>query len=253
MGGKIPRHIKQKVIRQWLQGLSREQIAKENSIGAGTISAIIKYAKREEDPDIDLLREVALILKRDDFDQGYFGFAIRLQKVMEENDINEDQLESLMEDVGGYCFKHGLSVDKFIDMIHLTYNLADTLNIRVDKLSEYIKEGNERVEQNQREIEDLKREKERAKEDVKISLKDLEEYKKDKPLIERNKELQKELEKMKAITEYNKKLEWELQETRKQKDKLYIKRIECEQNLEVALNELESARKELEGTEFPIK
>jgi hypothetical protein len=39
--------------------------------------------------------------------------------------------------------------------------------------------------------------------DPKITIKDLEEYKRDKPLIERNKELQKELEKMKLITEYN--------------------------------------------------
>jgi hypothetical protein len=48
--------------------------------------------------------------------------------------MNEDQLESLMVDVCNYGSKHRLSLDKLIDMIHLTYKLADTLNIRVDKL-----------------------------------------------------------------------------------------------------------------------
>jgi len=41
LGGNIPRNIKEKVIRQWLDGLTREGIAKENDIGAGTVTAII--------------------------------------------------------------------------------------------------------------------------------------------------------------------------------------------------------------------
>ncbi len=59
----IPKSIKQPVIKQWLPGTSRDQIAKDNDIGAGTVSAIIKDAKQEI-PDIDLLREVAMIVKK---------------------------------------------------------------------------------------------------------------------------------------------------------------------------------------------
>lgn len=33
MGGNIPREIKEKVIRQWLQGTRRSTIAKDNGIG----------------------------------------------------------------------------------------------------------------------------------------------------------------------------------------------------------------------------
>lgn len=33
MGGKIPRQIKEKVIRQWLQGTRRSTIDKDNGIG----------------------------------------------------------------------------------------------------------------------------------------------------------------------------------------------------------------------------
>jgi len=48
MGGKIPKTIKKRVIMQWLYGISRDQIAKANQIGAGTVSAIIKQCKLEE-------------------------------------------------------------------------------------------------------------------------------------------------------------------------------------------------------------
>ena len=68
MEPKVPKSIKQQVIKQRLQGISRDQIAKDNGIGAGTVSAVIKECKRNDIPDIDLLREVALVLKKEDID-----------------------------------------------------------------------------------------------------------------------------------------------------------------------------------------
>jgi hypothetical protein len=45
MGGNIPRAIKVDVIREWLRGKSRDQIAKQVEIGAGTVSSIIRYRR----------------------------------------------------------------------------------------------------------------------------------------------------------------------------------------------------------------
>lgn len=39
MGGKIPRNIRVKVVRQWLDGLTRERIARTDGIVAGTVTA----------------------------------------------------------------------------------------------------------------------------------------------------------------------------------------------------------------------
>jgi DNA-binding CsgD family transcriptional regulator len=52
MEPKVLKSIRERVIKQWLQGMSRDEIAKNNDIGAGTVSAIIKDAKQEI-PDID--------------------------------------------------------------------------------------------------------------------------------------------------------------------------------------------------------
>ncbi len=64
MGGKIPRNIKIRVIRHWLNGLTREEIAKREDIGAGTVTGIVQEARRQEEcNDIDLLREVSSKIK----------------------------------------------------------------------------------------------------------------------------------------------------------------------------------------------
>jgi hypothetical protein len=53
MKPKVPKSIRERVIKQWLQGMSGNEIGKDNDIGAGTLSAIIKDTK-EEIFDIDL-------------------------------------------------------------------------------------------------------------------------------------------------------------------------------------------------------
>jgi hypothetical protein len=83
LGGRIPKHIKAEVIRQWLDGLTRENIAKEDDIGTGTVTTIIQEARKQEEyNDIDLLRQVSLKLKEEELQLPELGFAIRLKRIM---------------------------------------------------------------------------------------------------------------------------------------------------------------------------
>jgi hypothetical protein len=63
MGNRIPYQLKKKVIQQWLLALSRDRIALDNNISSGAVTGIIKQSKSEV-PDMDLLRETALLLKK---------------------------------------------------------------------------------------------------------------------------------------------------------------------------------------------
>ena len=64
MGRKIPDHIRLKVLIAWLEGVPRQQIARDNQIGTGTVSEIIKAIKeKDSDARIDVLRVTALILE----------------------------------------------------------------------------------------------------------------------------------------------------------------------------------------------
>jgi transcriptional regulator with XRE-family HTH domain len=137
MKPKVPKSIKQQVIRQWLQGISRDQIAKDNGIGTGTVSAIIKDAKKDI-PDIDLLREVALVLKSNDLDLSVFASSIRLQKRLDEMGLNEEQIESLIENINTYCFKRELTYEEFINIIERISTLSQNLGMPVDQMANYI-------------------------------------------------------------------------------------------------------------------
>ena len=140
MGGKIPRNIKVKVIRQWLDGLTRERIAKKEDIGAGTVTAIIQEARKEEEyNDIDLLREVAVRLKEDGIGLPLLAFAIKLKRIMEENDINEDQIEPIIQDFAAYCLRHSISFDKLIQSGREALYLEEKYGIPVEKIRELTK------------------------------------------------------------------------------------------------------------------
>src|SRR4051812_43982297 len=124
MKPKIPISIRQQVIKQWLQGISRDQIAKNNGIGSGTVSTIIKECKRNDIPDIDLLREVALVLTNEDLDLAVFADSIRIKKKMDEMDLSEDLVESFIENINIHCFKRGLTAEEFVDIIDKTIALS---------------------------------------------------------------------------------------------------------------------------------
>ena len=52
--------IKKQVVNQWLSGDSRDRIAADNGIGAGTVSNIIdEWKKRVQDSDYESIRELS--------------------------------------------------------------------------------------------------------------------------------------------------------------------------------------------------
>jgi transcriptional regulator with XRE-family HTH domain len=74
-GWKIPRPIRVQAIRSWLEGKSRDKIAEEIGISTGAVSSIIKDFRRD-DPQFDLLREVAVKIKNRNMDiQSFYPFS----------------------------------------------------------------------------------------------------------------------------------------------------------------------------------
>jgi predicted transcriptional regulator len=65
------------VIRRWLRGASRDEIAKEVEIGAGTVSGILQQC-RQDDEEFDLLRAVALELREKGLKLKDFATLLRL-------------------------------------------------------------------------------------------------------------------------------------------------------------------------------
>jgi hypothetical protein len=210
MGGKIPRNIKEKVIRQWLDGLTRESIAKENDIGAGTVTGIIQEARiKEEYQDIDLLRLVSLKSKEKGLELPGLGFAIRLKRIMEENGINEDQIESIIQDFATYCLRHDVSYDTVIKSGREALYLEEKYRVPIEKIPEYIIKAKKTLDNLEDERQEILRQKQQAREDRDIMLQqrdaivaELEKHGKEIPSIVRIRELVTTLDEANKQDEY---------------------------------------------------
>jgi transcriptional regulator with XRE-family HTH domain len=194
MEAKIPKSIREQVIKQWLQGTSRDQIAKDNDIGAGTVSSIIKNIKQKDNPDIDLLREVAILLKKEELDLDVFACSIRIKKKMDEMGINEDHIESLIENINIHCFKRGLTAEEFINTINKVSASSENLGMPVDQLPNYITQQELELEKSRGETEEAKLKERQVLQHYNVTMNDLEEYRRNKPLIDYVKKLEKKLE-----------------------------------------------------------
>jgi hypothetical protein len=193
LGSKTPPSIKKEVIRLWLKGLPRDQIANEVGIGAGTVSCIIKEC-RQNDPDFDLLREVAVIIKNEGMDLNLVSSSIRLKRELEVNGLNEEQIESLIEKIQVHCFKRGLDVGEFINRIFKISNISNNLDVPIDGLPEYVSQKKEELYGIIGKVSDLESEKEDLLKEKNVTMDILLDYEKDRPVAEKLASTKRELE-----------------------------------------------------------
>ena len=83
MGQKVPSTIKEQVIKDWLQAKPRNKIADSLAISAGSVTNIINEVKRDSIKDIDLLRAVAVLLKKNNLDLTHLALSIKLKNKLE--------------------------------------------------------------------------------------------------------------------------------------------------------------------------
>lgn len=116
MGGITPARIKQKVIRYWLSGLTRDEIAEKVGTSKGNVSSIIQEIK-DNIPDIDLLRELAVEVKKNGYNLNLFASAYRQRMMLHDRGLSDDQIDELIQHVDEHCFRKGIEIPEFIDQI----------------------------------------------------------------------------------------------------------------------------------------
>jgi regulator of replication initiation timing len=195
LGARIPSTIRKEVIRDWLNGLTREEIANKNQIGAGTVSSIVNEC-RQAQPDIDLLREVAVNLRRNGWSLGDFASSMRLRTKMAEWGITEDtRMEDLIEAIDVHCFKAELPATDFVEMVHRVASLSNSSKIPLDKIPSKILEEEEKLKSIQNKVHIIQNLTEKVLSDYRLTRNDVADYKNNKPLIiNENKKLRLENE-----------------------------------------------------------
>jgi hypothetical protein len=156
MGGKIPQPVKEEVIRKWLRGYSRDDIARDVKIGKGTVSGIIQQC-RQDDADFDLLRGVAVELRARDLQVEDFAPLFRLKSLLEEKEValgiskndvlftEYKKFEAIIITLEALCFKREMPLDQFSQLVFAFYSQVNEFGISVEKLPEYLEEEKKEI------------------------------------------------------------------------------------------------------------
>src|SRR5690349_6461602 len=204
MGSKIPKPIKLDVIRKWLEGKSRNKIAKEVGIGAGTVSGIIEEF-RQNDPEFDLLREVAVKLKNQGINIESFASLVRLRERMlnqiegtdhHHDEAADEKIESLIVNLEVFCFKHNPSIKEFVTLVHNISWRAEILGVPLENLPGHVKQLENDLHVITKQIEQKELEKQNAFNEYGVTINLLDEFNRYRPLFETCREQKLELDKV---------------------------------------------------------
>ncbi len=176
MGAPIPLSIKIAVLGEWLRGLTRKSIAQRNKISEGTVSNIIQKA-RDDDPDIFLMRELAVMLKKNYLDLNNFASTVRLKKVLERIALAEEKLETLLEEINIHCFREGTNERDFISKIDEVFDISAELNTSIWGINSQIEKKKLEIKKLDKETADKQEELRKVFENYGTTVEELEEYK----------------------------------------------------------------------------
>jgi hypothetical protein len=162
--------IKQRVIAQYLQGVSRDKIAADNGIGTGTVSNIIDEWKKEvQDSDYESIRELSVFCKKQGITLNALASCIRLNNYIQSLGANESTLESLIVNLANYPDRDPAK------LIEAAAQISES-GIPLEKLEEHVKTLVAEEEMLQREIDEGRAILDGVLEDVESRTKIMEEY-----------------------------------------------------------------------------
>ena len=139
MPSAIDSQVKKHVINQWLSGDSRDRIAADNNIGAGTVSNIINEWKRGiEDFDYDSLRGLAVFSKKKGMTLSDVASNIRLNNYIEKLGADEDQIETFIANLA-----NSPEPEKLIDVANQVAPSSRSESIPLEELEGHIKQKKE--------------------------------------------------------------------------------------------------------------
>jgi hypothetical protein len=136
MPAAIDQAIKKQVIAQYLQGVSRDRIAADNDVGAGTVSNIIdEWKKRTQDYDYESIRELSVFCKKQGITLNVIASCIRLNNYIQSlgANANESTLESLIANMANYPDRDPTK------LIEAAAQISES-GIPLEKLEEHVKE-----------------------------------------------------------------------------------------------------------------
>jgi hypothetical protein len=136
MPAAIDNSIKTHVIKQWLDGNTRDKIAADNHIGAGTVSGIINdYKKRIDTFDFDSIRELSISCKKQRINLGALASSLRLNNYIQKLGANQEQIEAFIANLADIR-----EPEKLIDVANQIARISTSESISLEELENHVKQ-----------------------------------------------------------------------------------------------------------------
>jgi hypothetical protein len=130
--------IRRKVIQQWSNGFPRVTIAKENTIGAGSVSSIIaNYKIGLETLDFDSIRQLAVEIRKQGLNWSDLGSHFRLLNYLVKSGAEEHKIESFIDNINS----GDVSAEKVVGHVNQLFAISREQSIPPDQVQNYIEKN----------------------------------------------------------------------------------------------------------------
>ncbi|HEX2406394.1 MAG TPA: hypothetical protein VHJ38_04210, partial [Nitrososphaeraceae archaeon] len=179
----ISADIRSGVIRHWLMGDSRDEIASKFLISTGAVTNIVNEWRNNVSSFVaDDLRELSLSLKKAQISPLECGTGLRIGKMMQRFGINEEQFEYFMTEIYNKCQlleiapeQIGKYLAETVNMSEIVFpsqipNYINTKKVEIEELEKQIENKHETISQLNKDISNLEEKQESLIENNNISL-----------------------------------------------------------------------------------
>ncbi len=141
--------IRGQVIKEWLSGYTRDEIAANNGIGGGTASNIInEWRKGIDSTEYESIRDLALFSKREGIILEDLASRVRLINYVKRLGANLEQIEFFIENI-----VDSQDPQKLIDTANQIAQLSISDSMPLEMMSDHIKRQQDEVQKIKEEIE----------------------------------------------------------------------------------------------------
>lgn len=158
MRPQLPDTTKQEVIRLYLLGHGRDDIAPLTNISTGSVSNIVENWKNEiGKPEANALRELAKLIRATDLSPAQCAVGFRISNILSELGLDPENVKQFLSETYKKCKNNGISPDKIASHLVDLANFAD--NVGLPEIEKYTNEQAAKIKalgkQEQRLINDI--------------------------------------------------------------------------------------------------
>jgi hypothetical protein len=137
------------VVREWILGFPRDQIAEHTGTGAGTVSSIIaNYKAGLNDLDLDSIRQLAVEARQHGLNLSELASHFRLYNYFIKSGASENAIESFITKVSS----SNIPPEIVIELVNQLHEISKKESILLDQVPEYIKQKLEEKQKIDQEI-----------------------------------------------------------------------------------------------------